>query len=114
MNDKSYNGWKNWETWNCYLWMTNDENSQSYFEDMAIEVIEDCIENGEEKDSAESKVEKLVSSNFDDNLEQFLESTEATFFHDLLRASLSEVDFAEIASHLVGDLWEELMKEAAE
>lgn len=114
MNDKSYNGWKNWETWNCYLWMTNDEGSQRYFEDMAIEVIEDCIENGEDKDSAESKVEKLVSSNFDDNLEQFLESTEATFFHDLLRASLSEVDFAEIASHLVGDLWEDLVKEAAE
>lgn len=114
MNDKSYNGWKNWETWNCYSWMINDEGGQRYFEDMTTEVIENCIENGEDKDFAESKVKELVSINFDDNLEQFLESTEATFFHDLLRASLSEVDFSEIASHLVGDLWEELVKEAAE
>lgn len=114
MSDKNCNGWKNWETWNCYYWMTSDEGSQGYFEDIAKEVIADCIENGEDKDCAESKVQEIVSSNFDDNLEQFLESTEATLFHDLLRASLSEVDFAEIASHLVGELWEELVKEAAE
>jgi hypothetical protein len=22
---ENYNGWKNWETWNCALWMANDE-----------------------------------------------------------------------------------------
>ena len=24
MNDTTYNGWKNWETWNCGLWVNND------------------------------------------------------------------------------------------
>jgi hypothetical protein len=24
-NDKSYNGWKNYETWNVWLWITNKE-----------------------------------------------------------------------------------------
>jgi len=26
MNEKTYNGWKNWDTWNCALWLQNDDS----------------------------------------------------------------------------------------
>lgn len=26
MKDKTYNGWKNWETWNVALWLGNDQS----------------------------------------------------------------------------------------
>ncbi len=25
--EDKYQGWTNWDTWNCNLWLTNDENS---------------------------------------------------------------------------------------
>jgi len=25
MTDKTYNGWTNWETWNFFTWLSNDE-----------------------------------------------------------------------------------------
>ena len=28
MKSQKYNGWTNWDTWNCNLWMTNDEYSE--------------------------------------------------------------------------------------
>ena len=33
MNDDGYQGWVNWETWNVYLWLSNDEGAYSMMMD---------------------------------------------------------------------------------
>ena len=39
MNDKTYNGWTNYETWLVNLWMSNDEGSYNYWNERAAEII---------------------------------------------------------------------------
>ena len=33
MSDKSYNGWKNFETWVVNLWLTNEQYPYEYWMD---------------------------------------------------------------------------------
>ena len=42
---EKYNGWTNYETWNCKLWMDNNEGDQDYWKDQAREAKEHPIEN---------------------------------------------------------------------
>ena len=44
--DKSYNGWTNYETWNAYLWITGDEGLYSIAKE--CNTYEDFIEQMEE------------------------------------------------------------------
>jgi hypothetical protein len=40
MNEKTYNGWTNYETWLVKLWIDNDEGSYHYWTERAREVYE--------------------------------------------------------------------------
>ena len=39
--DTTYNGWKNYETWNVKLWIDNEEGSYRYWEEVAGEIWEE-------------------------------------------------------------------------
>jgi hypothetical protein len=82
----TYNGYKNYETWNVALWMDNDPGSQGYWMEQA--------------ENAES-ITTLADMMKDEHEESMPEVTGV--YADLLQAALDSVDWYEIAENY----WEE-------
>jgi hypothetical protein len=86
-----YKGWTNYETWNLYLWITNEESDYEY----ALELV--SISDNEEQLS--KKLEEWVSDRADDCIGDV-----GGFLLDMMYRSIQEVNFYEVATHL----WEEV------
>ncbi len=95
MTRKEYNGWTNYETWVVSLWMGNDCYSQEYFESVANEIAKRC-------DDKEELVTRLAEA-IEEHHQEALPKVDG-FAADLLNASMSEVDWREIAAHMVDDM----------
>ena len=76
----SYNGWSNWETWNAYNWLTSDENTVREMEGLAERM---------ERDQAAEIIEERLGSP--------LEEWPSGLYKDMVTASLSQVDYRELA-----------------
>ena len=96
--NKGYNGWSNYETWNVALWMDNDEGSYLYWKEQAVDALS---QNDNEKDDAASDLARLLKDEHEENT-----PTVTGCYADLLNAALSEVDWYEIAEHLIEDNYE--------
>lgn len=103
--DKTYNGWTNYETWNVKLWMDNDEGSYRYWQDAAQDVYDEA-----EADDTFTRNERATLDLSDRLKSEFEESAPdlgASCWSDLLTAALSEVNWHEIAEHLIDDVSDE-------
>jgi hypothetical protein len=97
---KGYNGWSNWETWNCNLWYENlDEQAQDVFDYIVKEHQSSNVDDFTE----ECKV-KFVN-HFASFIEEMVEcdkrellGNDIGFIRDLVNASIRMIDFKEIAS----------------
>lgn len=89
--DRSYNGWTNYETWNVALWLNNDQGSQ----EMAHEIVRDNPEDWKAGDALK------------DALQELMPDLGATMWADLLGAAFSEVNWREIAENFRDDLDEQ-------
>ena len=103
MTKKKYNGWTNYETWVVNLWMGNDQGSQTFWD----EVTKDVLQNAE-KDKTFSKEERAridlsvtLKEHFDDNVPGDTTLGYSGVYADLLNGALSEVNWHEIAGHLI-------------
>jgi len=84
---KTYNGWKNYETWVYNLHMTNEGDvMRDYFEQLSSM---DAYELGQ-----------YLKEELD---EQISERNLPSLLCDLLMSASSEIDFREIAEHLLND-----------
>lgn len=85
--DKTYNGWSNYETWNVKLWLDNDETTYKTITNMVYR------NKNKELYVIANKIKAYVEALPDiDNVLQ-----KASVAADLLNAALSEVDWLEIA-----------------
>ena len=98
----SYNGWSNYETWVCHLWMTNDGGG--YWDDIARDIAE-CAEDyrGEYPESFTlvDIATRLLSDRIRDEM-QIPDDLEG-MWRDLVGSALDEVDWSEIAESLLGE-----------
>ncbi len=99
MNRKEYNGWTNYETWVVALWMDNERGTHDYWLSVAAEISSD---NSPEFIQDRTQQRITLSERLKDEHEESLPEVEG-FAADLLNAAMSEVDWFEIAEHLIAD-----------
>ena len=99
---KTYNGWRNYETWNVALWIGNEQGSYSYWQDVTQQSWDEA-----EADTTFTRLENAQIALADRLKEEITESAPdlgASMFADLLGAALSEVDWHEIAENWLDDV----------
>lgn len=106
MNVKEYNGWTNYETWVVNLWMDNEEGKYDYWREVAQEIHDDLEEPTNSMTKMDEAVYLLADRLKDDHenaKDEILGSLElnSSLWADLLGAALSEVNWREIAEHLL-------------
>lgn len=108
MDDKTYNGWTNYETWLVKLWIDNEQGDQERWIEAAREAMAEPTKvslGG--RDLTAYHLGQLMKDEF----------TEATpelegFWADLLNSALSEVNWQEIAGSFLDDVKDEEPTEA--
>ena len=92
-SNDTYNGWTNYETWNANLWLDNDWQLS---ERIAL-ITADLFSSYEDTNDITHKLSDSIKALFIDDMPELV----ASFYSDMISASLSEVNFYEIASHFV-------------
>jgi hypothetical protein len=106
--DTKYNGWTNYETWNVKLWMDNDQGSYHDGERMA----QDAWDNASADrictrlERATIDLSDTLKDQYENAMADILENAgqSASVWSDLLGAALSEVNWREIAEHMLDDV----------
>ena len=97
---KVYQGWVNYETWAVSLWIDNDQSTYRYWR----EVAEACKAEGAGRVlSAEENAVYLLANALKREIENDAPDLGASPYADLLGTALSEVDWFEIAKHILSE-----------
>ena len=89
--DKTYNGWTNYETWNVKLWLDNDDSNQSWQRELA-------------SDARRTRYPKAhLMDALKDALQETMPVIPASMFSDLLQAAFDNVNWYEIAEAILKD-----------
>lgn len=92
--DQGYNGWKNYETWTVSLWLDNDYGAYQ----QCLDLTQHTQTTQPEAQQAHQLAEKLKQW-----IEEENPCSGSSLYSDLMNAALSEVNWLEIAEHLLAD-----------
>jgi hypothetical protein len=93
----SYNGWVNYETWVTALWLDNEQSSYTDWRERAQSAFENA--EGDRENAGYALAQELK-----DEISNSSDIPESGLFADLVNAALSEVDWDEIAKHLLDEV----------
>ena len=98
MSGNKYNGWTNYETWNFKLWMDNDGSDQ-YWEERAEGIWQGTDEDDKDRsyDATKQLEDELEASAYENCPDT------SGFYGDVLNSSIREVNWREIAEHIMAD-----------
>ena len=96
MNDR-YNGWTNYETWLCKLWLDND-NELEYFARDARRM----LDNGDDAETVINTIAGELSLSWHERAYDQLDGI--GFLSDLVTSALGSVNYREIALSIVDDV----------
>lgn len=103
----TFNGWTNYETWVCNLWINNTQDSQEYWQVQAREACKNPVENQylEEHPRMVHALTNTLRDHFEKQAETWMPS-QYSFFSDILREGLYQINWYEIASYMIDNLEE--------
>lgn len=101
MEEKKYNGWTNYETWNIKLWLDNDEAGQ----DLQRALLDDAWATPKNpmwtrEDTTKFTLADLIKDYIEENNPL---AGDASMYADLIGAAICEVNFNEIAQAIMDD-----------
>ena len=86
-NDRTYNGWTNYETWLVNLWIQNNQSLHAQLHDMVVTV--DTL----------FAAKEILEAWLDNEYDLTKEVLGPGLFADLLRGAVAEVNWYEIAKN---------------
>ena len=102
MTDEKYNGWSNYATWLIDTWLSNDEGTSNYVNELA----EDAIKNAEADEDTTKKQDAIykLSGMIKDMVEEAnpLADT-ATMYSDMVQYMIDSADYYEIAENWLAE-----------
>ena len=96
-----YNGWTNYETWNCKLWLDNEPMPYEMISEH-IHFLRNCDKNYKKNDIV-YKTSQFIKNQL---VEPYQPELEPSMYSDMLSASLREINYYEIATAYYDDLWQ--------
>lgn len=109
MKKLDYNGWTNYETWNCNLWLSNDESLHNEILSMAHDALNDgldgdlCTDIDSLRDAATLELREQLTQMVDQLAEQWMPD-QSSLFADMINQSINEIDFEAIARHYINGI----------
>jgi hypothetical protein len=102
--ETKYNGYTNYETWNCALWLDNEQYTQEQISEHALNLVEGMTDLTD-KDEIYSTtkeladfIENLVNEIYEEQLSKL-----SGMVADLANASMREIDYFDIAQSQIAD-----------
>ena len=105
IEDNTYNGWKNKETWLVNIWLSNDYDLYKHYVSTLTEIVE--------KQSDVLYTHRLVVEELKEIVHEIYrdEHRESGLIDDLIETSLSNVDWSRLAEHYIEEIKETQGKE---